>query len=884
MNPDGDNRLGAAEAADAAAALARLRELGAGESLAAVVERFARKRSLALARAARSGRRPAAEPEFLFPDTVRSLMREFGHRPGAPEDAVGIQLAVGFFAGLTGVETRMIRWCDLDLEKAVLAVRRRAGSGEILDRMVNLEPNAVLWLSKTASWLKWKSGRHLPPGPIVRRGGGLAEWLRVAMLGRDAEWSEAEFRALMRNTYATMHLAAFGDASSTAASLGHRHAGDLLVRHYGGLVPKGVAESYWTIVPERGRLPPTPFERREEDRLVARSAWEERRLAEEGTGAASERAIPTAALVRRFFQIAERNPGTIEASPGAAMALGFFAGVRNVDLSRLLWKDFDPGRGTLLMPLSNQDRIGPGKPERLSVTLRETAVLWLLRWRRWAEAGGATPESPIVPMYRRFRSWAERFLLRSGLMRSMPVDLMAKTHRAMKYARLEDGRADASRAEVSDEEREAFWSILPPRRVRPSLPKSRPRRVLRRAAPGAERRAISHTKPLPAATVRRIFDCTCDNPGPREAAIGATLTLGFLAGLHTSEIHKAKWEDVDWAHGLVTIPEPEGHSDIRADAVVELSPAALDWLRRWHVWASAPDGTPPSGLVVPHYWRFMRWRRAETRLKRLRWASDLMRVTYEARKDDPAYARIRCRAVLAPPAELLGRGFRADLRCRAPDFVGPPDLRKHNPRWRILPTEAVERAFRAAEAHPGDVRCAPGAFMTLGFLVGLRTSEIARARWEDVRWDEAAMVVPRPRTYAKCAPVPKVLPLRPNALAWLRRWVEWAAPAGAGAAIACGPIAPSPWRFLEWKKRHLDGGGDVWGARGQHDVMRLTCETMARAAGLPDAPPEAQDTRPASELTTPEEARAFWSFLPSPEPYPPPLALKWNPKRKPRLS
>ena len=863
------------ELADAARAFERLRELGSSESLASLVERFARRRAAALERAKKSGRAASKEPEFLFPDAVRRLLREFGRRPGQLEDAVGVQLAVGFFAGLTGTETRMLRWSDIDLGRGVLAVRRRTKTGETLDRMVDLEPNAVLWLEKIRNWSRWKSGRRLTDGPIVQAQDGFGDWLRIAFLTWEKDWTEPAFRMLMRNTYATMHLAAFADAASTALFLGHKDAGDLLAYHYGDLVPQGVAREFWSLTPARSRLPQTPFERREEARAAARKEWDERWMSEEKQASEARRTLPTAEVVKRIFQAVERNPGTLEAAPGAALTLGFFVGARNAEIARARWEDFDPERGTMTFQIPSYGPHDKKMPASISVTLREPALLWLLRWRAWATSDGRAAEGPIVPMYDRFRSWAERFLIGRGILRTFPADLMAKTYRAMKTPGVDATDFDGPSAVAASSEQEAYWSILPPHRVRPSLPRSRPRRHLRPKPATARGKAATRTKPLPVSTVRRIFACVADNPGPREAAVGATFTLGFLAGLKTVEIHKARWEDVDWARGTITIPEPEGHRDTRCNEVVELHATALDWLRRWHDWASA-DGRPATGLVVRDYWRFMHWRRGEKRLARLKWANDLMCVTYKAHRNDPAYFRIRCRGEVREPARLLGRGFRTDLSYRASDFVGPPDLRKHNPRWRILGTDTVERVFRAAEAHPGDLPCAAGAFLTLGFFVGLRTSEIARARWEDIDWNAAAIVIPKPRKYIKGAVAPKVLPLRPNALAWLRRWEEWARENGASPG---GPIAPSPWRFLEWKKSHLAASAAAWCERGQHDVMRLTCETMARVAGFEDVPPEQPDGRPSTDFATKEEADAFWRILPSSDPYPPAEILRWHPRK-----
>ena len=57
---------------------------------------------------------------------------------------------------------------------------------------------------------------------------------------------------VMRHTYATMHVGAFRNAASTALNMGHGHSTDMLEKHYRGLVPKTVAQRYWTIFPKGG--------------------------------------------------------------------------------------------------------------------------------------------------------------------------------------------------------------------------------------------------------------------------------------------------------------------------------------------------------------------------------------------------------------------------------------------------------------------------------------------------------------------------------------------------------------------------------------------------------------------------------------------------------
>ena len=201
--------------------------------------------------------------------------------------------------------------------------------------------------------------------------------------------------------------------------------------------------------------------------------------------------------------------------------------------------------------------------------------------------------------------------------------------------------------------------------------------------------------------------------------------------------------------------------------------------------------------------------------------------------------------------------------------------------WRepahFLP-DRVERVFRAAEAHPGPLAGAVGMQLALGFLAGVRTAEIARARWEDIDLDGALLRVPRPKGFTS-GHKPRLVELEPCAVAWMRRWRDWLVAAGGRAA---GPVVPDPRRFALWKARRLAPAGDSWGNDANHNVMRHTYATM-HVAAFRDAGATALNLGHAGGTELLEKhyrgvvpkavAEAYWRILPSAAPLPPPEPL-----------
>ena len=138
----------------------------------------------------------------------------------------------------------------------------------------------------------------------------------------------------------------------------------------------------------------------------------------------------------------------------------------------------------------------------------------------------------------------------------------------------------------------------------------------------------------------------------------------------------------------------------------------------------------------------------------------------------------------------------------------------------------VERIFRIVEEHPGNPKGNPGMFLSLGFLAGVRTAEILRATWEDIRLEDGVVRIPQPKGWTRgvCA---RVVELEPNAREWMLHWTNWMKRLD----VACtGPIIRSGHLFTTWKKRYLEPEGLSWGNGDIQNVMRHTYATMHVAA------------------------------------------------------
>lgn len=117
--------------------------------------------------------------------------------------------------------------------------------------------------------------------------------------------------------------------------------------------------------------------------------------------------------VERIFRTAEAHPGDPEAAVGAVLSLGFFAGVRTVEIARAAWEDLDLDGGVLRIP--RPKGWTRGMRPRI-VELEPNAAAWLRYWKTWTarRRRGREPRGPVVPNPRLFAEWKKTWLAPAG--------------------------------------------------------------------------------------------------------------------------------------------------------------------------------------------------------------------------------------------------------------------------------------------------------------------------------------------------------------------------------------------------------------------------------------------------------------------------------------
>ena len=140
-------------------------------------------------------------------------------------------LAIGYFAGLrTENELAGLDWRNVDLEHGTIHVLPETAKKR-RERFVDIQPNLRAWLALHAQ----TEGRLYSSEHAVR---SLRKKAKI-------EWPQN----VMRHSFASYHLAAFGDAARTALALGHPHGVEVLFAHYRSMVREKTALEYWAIVP-----------------------------------------------------------------------------------------------------------------------------------------------------------------------------------------------------------------------------------------------------------------------------------------------------------------------------------------------------------------------------------------------------------------------------------------------------------------------------------------------------------------------------------------------------------------------------------------------------------------------------------------------------------
>ena len=691
MDENGNNSLTPEETEDAAKALAILRDLGAKVSLAALAETFGKERVRKLYELRERKKGPEKESEFLFVGEADDLLRSAESSPGRVDDAIGMVLVLTMLCGLRPREIQPLEWEDVDFENGAL---RLGGRDARRRRVVLMEPSALEWAKHWRDWTSARRAGRFPSGTIVRTLKPFRDWQRLVCGSHGGKkLTLAGFFRLLRGTFATMHVCALRKPEATAAALGHPGAAEALKFHYEGLVTTSMAQSFWNLLPRTHESAETtilasPAERRKE----ALKRWREARATRE-YGLLRE-GMPHLSLeeVKKAVEIVCRNPGRVEAAIGMRFTLGVFAGFRLAEIHVAKWEDIDLDAKTIVKRPTGSANANHfwGRRNRGAarvVPLHPTAVAWIAVWKKWTLENGGLVQGPVVPRFTSFTHWNKHYAIPAGLslVNQRTVEILANTYLAFRYADLQESHPNDPLRREGMAQSESFWSLLPPEGL--VLPRVKhvarlggvfrwvdtpfrktPAETSETENDGATgggneeltptgRRKRKKTTGLRIPEVRRLMRTTMWRPGSLRAAPGAYLTLGLFVGLHTIEIERARWEDVEWTTDTIRIPKPEGHTDELGPKVVPLKPLARKWLRLWYQWAETEDG-PPTGPIVPQPWRFLHWRRRERWLREREWPHDILRITYRERLRSKKYWSLEPEGVPFEPEILPGRAWR----------------------------------------------------------------------------------------------------------------------------------------------------------------------------------------------------------------------------------
>ena len=187
--------------------------------------------------------------------------------------------------------------------------------------------------------------------------------------------------------------------------------------------------------------------------------------------------------VERIFRAAEAHPGKAAGAAGVVLALGFFAGVRSVEIARASWEDLDLPGAVLRIP--RPKGWTNGMRPRL-VELERNAAAWLGRWRDWiaARRGGRPPSGPMVPKPRLFSGWKKAWLEPAGDSwgRGAGANVMRHTYATMHVGAFRNAAATALnlghgrsvdvleghyRGLVARAVAERYWKIMPAAEAEP---------------------------------------------------------------------------------------------------------------------------------------------------------------------------------------------------------------------------------------------------------------------------------------------------------------------------------------------------------------------------------------------------------------------------------
>jgi integrase len=154
-------------------------------------------------------------------------------------------LAVCAFTGLRPEnEAFSIKWSDIHLDAPEPHLVVRADTSKTRERRtVDLSENAVAWLRLAKS----KTGRVFPfsASTLARKRSDLMQKVNEATDATKLQW----LKDGLRHTFASAHMAKFGDATKTMLAMGHKDLKMIWKNYYRHMTAEE-AEKFWGIVPK----------------------------------------------------------------------------------------------------------------------------------------------------------------------------------------------------------------------------------------------------------------------------------------------------------------------------------------------------------------------------------------------------------------------------------------------------------------------------------------------------------------------------------------------------------------------------------------------------------------------------------------------------------
>jgi len=178
----------------------------------------------------------------------------------------------------------------------------------------------------------------------------------------------------------------------------------------------------------------------------------------------------------------------------------------------------------------------------------------------------------------------------------------------------------------------------------------------------------------------------------RAISVGMFLTLGFYAGIRTSEICRTRWSDINLDDGFIRIPYPKGATSGERPRIVELEPSTASWIRFYYdmFMCVNKNGRAIRELVVPDEWRVSDWKQERLAPLSLSWGNDanhnVMRHTY---------ATMHVAAFRNPGATALNLGHGSSLEKLERHYKGLYTYSSAVAYWEMFPHSASAAARRA---------------------------------------------------------------------------------------------------------------------------------------------------------------------------------------------